>query len=309
MVNWNGWQDTLAAYKSLTISRFRDWEVFCVDNASTDGSLEALREPRPRFHLIESQVNLGFAGGCNLGIDAARRRGAKYVYLLNNDATVCEQTIELLVETSKSLGDVCALGTIVRVPSDGSLQFWGSRSSKEGFPVQFAPSEERFAQSPELIECDFILGASLFIPMSLIEEVGALDDRFFLNFEETDWCYRARRANFRCLVLKSAVVFHEGGAAIGNSEGPLQVYFMRRNWLLFCERNVSPARFALVYLRQVGGAMLRLAKMLAPGISPVESLAYRAHAIGTLDYMLRRFGDCPPVIRKMAKEFRALTGT
>jgi GT2 family glycosyltransferase len=308
LVNWNGWRDTLACYESLTSSSFRDWEVICVDNASTDESIAALREPRPRFRLIESQKNLGFAGGCNLGIEAARSRGAEYIYLLNNDATVCEQTLAVLVETSQSLGDACVLGTLVRVPSDGTLQFWGSRKSNEGLPMQFAPSEERLAQSPDLIETDFILGASLFIPRAILEKVGVLDDRYFLNFEETDWCYRARRANYRCLVLKNALVFHEGGAAIGHPEGPLQVYFTRRNRLLFCERNVSPPRFALLYLRQAAGALWRLMMALAPGASPALSLQYRAHAMGTFDYMLRRFGDCPPVIRKMASEYRDAIG-
>src|SRR3990167_1012568 len=84
MVNWNGWQDTLEAYESLKQSTFTDWEVICVDNASADDSVAMLQVERPRFHLVQSQENLGFAGGCNLAIAAAKQQGAEYIYLLNN---------------------------------------------------------------------------------------------------------------------------------------------------------------------------------------------------------------------------------
>lgn len=306
MVNWNGWRDTLAAYDSLKGSVYQDWEVVCVDNASTDESLAMLREARPRFLLIESQKNLGFAGGCNLAIAAAKARGAKYFYLLNNDARVNEQTLELLLDASQALGDACALGTVVRMPSNGSIQFWGSKELRAGQPVQFPASEERLAGAPELIETAFILGASLFIPSAVFEAVGGFDERYFLNFEETDWCYRARRAGFQCLVLKSAEVLHEGSASIGDPDGPLQVYFMRRNRLLFSERNVPPAQFAVLYLRQAAGAILRFLTTFAPGNSAATASIKRAHAMGTLDYTLRRFGDCPPIIRKMARDARSL---
>jgi GT2 family glycosyltransferase len=305
LVNWNGWRHTLAAYESLAKSSFRDWEILCVDNASEDESVAVLSEVRPRFRLIESKANLGFSGGCNLGIEEARRRGAKYVYLLNNDATVDEHTLARLVEASKSVDDACVLGTILRFPSNGTIQFWGGRQSPDGLPLWPAPSEEGLAQSPDLIESEFICGASLFMPMSVFDRIGGFDERFFLNFEETDWCFRARRANYRCLVVKSALVFHEGGLTIG--EGPLQTYFMRRNLLLCAERHAPPVRFAALYARQTAGAVLRLLKAILPGTSRASSLDYRAQAMGTFDYSLRRFGDCPSSIRKMAKEFRALS--
>jgi GT2 family glycosyltransferase len=307
MVNWNGWQDTLAAYESLKRSTHRAWEAIVIDNASSDASVSHLRGDKPQFVLLESLTNLGFAGACNLGVEAAKQRGADYVYFLNNDAVAEPRTLEILAATSKSLDDKAILGTVIRFSKDGRLQFWGSGQSKEGLPIWTPPSEERLAESPDLIEAAFIMGASLFVPVPALERVGPFDDRFFLNYEETDWCYRAREAGYPCLVVKNALVIHQGGATIGPPAGPMQVYFMRRNALLLAEKHCSPRQFALLYARQVASIFSRLLhSMIHPDKDPRYSkVASRANALATIDYIRRRFGDCPAVIRRMAAEHRA----
>lgn len=305
LVNWNGWEDTLAAFESLKASTCPDWEAIVIDNGSTDGSLAKLRGDKPRFVLVESPTNLGFAGACNLAVDTARRRGAEYVYFLNNDATAEPATLEILLRQSRELDDGAILGSVLRFADDGRLQFWGSHEHPSGLPVWTEASEERFAEAPALIPSAFIMGASLFVPMTILDRVGRFEDRYFLNFEETDWCYRARRLDYRCFVVKAAVARHKGGATIGHPQGPLQVYFMRRNRLLFCERHCSPGQFAIIYARQATGAVVRFVTGLLGIGSPASRMTARAHVIGTLDYTLRRFGDCPPLIRKMAADYRA----
>ncbi|WP_293351127.1 glycosyltransferase family 2 protein [Phenylobacterium sp.] len=307
MVNWNGWQDTLTGYESLAKSTYPAWELIVVENGSTDDSVTRLRGDRPRFHLVESPTNLGFAGACNVAVQAARERGADYVYFLNNDAAAEAGTLDTLAATSKSLDDAAVLGSVIRFSDDRSLQFWGSRQSKDGLPIWTPPSEERFAEAPALIESDFIMGASLFVPMPILDSVGPFDDRFFLNYEETDWCYRARAAGHRCLVVKDALVVHQGGATIGPPQGPMQIYFMRRNVLLLAEKHCTPRQYARLYVRQVLSIFSRLLRsMIGPGNDPRYSrTASWANAVATRDYMFRRFGDCPPIIRARAAKHRA----
>jgi len=306
MVNWNGADDTLTAFESLKQSSYPAWSLIVVDNASADDSVAKLRAARG-LRLVESAENLGFAGGCNLAIPAARELGAQYLFFLNNDATVNAETLENLVAASRTLDDREALGAVIRFERDGTLQFWGSRASAVGMPIWSPPSEALFAQAPELIETNFIMGASLFVPMQLLDEVGPFDERFFLNYEETDWCYRARRAGHRCLMVKNALITHKGGAAIGAASGPMQVYFMRRNALLLAEKHCTPKQYATLYVRQVASIFTRLlGSMLGRRDDPrFSKLAVRANALATRDYILRRFGDCPPIIRKMATAGRA----
>lgn len=307
LVNWHGWQDTLAAYESLKASTYPNWTAVVVENGSTDDSPARLRGDRPQYILVESPTNRGFAGACNLGVEAARAWNADYVYFLNNDATAGPDTIQALLDASRSLNDQTILGSVIRFADDNRLQFWGSHRSSGGLPIWNARSEELFAQAPELIDSDFIMGASLFAPMPILDKVGDFDERFFLNFEETDWCYRAGRAGHRCVVVKTALAFHKGGATIGAPYGPMQVYFMRRNVLLLAERHCTRKQFAILYVRQLFSVFRRLlgsrsGKATDPRLSKPAS---KANALATLDYTFRRFGDCPPIIRKMAAEARA----
>src|SRR3990167_4074799 len=145
LVNWNGWRDTLAAYESLTHSVHQDWEAIVIDNGSTDGSLAELRGDRDRFLLIESPTNLGFAGACNLGIEEARVRGADYIYLFNNDATVDPDTLGKLLTALQSVDDRAVVGSTIRFIENGRLQFWGAHKTRDELPV-WTPADEEIGR-------------------------------------------------------------------------------------------------------------------------------------------------------------------
>jgi GT2 family glycosyltransferase len=304
LVNWNGWQHSLNAYESLRSSTYENWVLIVVDNASADDSLTHLRALGPDVHLIESKENLGFAGGCNLARIKAEALGVDYLFLMNNDSVVTPQTIEELVRASESLQDKAILGSVVRYQS-GELQFFGSEQSKTlGYPVWRPASEEQFSNCDDLIPSDFIFGAALFVPIPIFKIVGAFDERFFLNFEETDWCYRARSIGFDCFVVKRAMTFHKGSASLGSISGPMQIYFLQRNELLFCEKNVSFGQLIRVYRKALRHSLGQLRRSL--GLHPQTRGGFepggKARLLAVRDYVLRRFGDCPPIIRKLAEE-------
>ncbi|MEO8896173.1 MAG: glycosyltransferase, partial [Rhizomicrobium sp.] len=91
-MNWNGWRYTVDACRSLDRSEYRDFRIIIVDNASADDSLAQLRAAVPQADIIANATNAGFSGGCNVGMRRAIELGCGYVFLLNNDATVNEQT-------------------------------------------------------------------------------------------------------------------------------------------------------------------------------------------------------------------------
>ena len=97
VLNWNGWRDTLECMRSLDSMEYRNWHAVIVDNGSTDDSAKRLREAYPTVPVIENGKNLGFAAGNNVGIRIARKEGADYVFVLNNDVTVFPDTLSQLV--------------------------------------------------------------------------------------------------------------------------------------------------------------------------------------------------------------------
>ncbi len=304
LVNWNGWRFSAEAYRSLLKSDFREWVLIIVDNASSDDSLVHLRGLGPEVHIIESPSNLGFSGGCNLALEMAEKLGVEFVFFLNNDSTVTPSTLGALVSASNYLLNNAILGAVVRYSVDGALQFFRAlSSSKSGIPEFEQPKEERLSAQKDLIESDFIYGAALFAPMSIVRSVGRFDERFFLNFEETDWCYRAKKKGFSCFVVKIAETFHKGSASLGAFHDPMQTYFIHRNRLLFCEKHATSLQLIRTYFKtlQVGQSLVRRAMGLSrnnpPGFSPWP----RPFFLALRDYILRRFGDCPPIVRELAR--------
>ena len=194
LVNWNGWTYTVAAARSLDQSDYRNLKIIIVDNASSDDSLAQLRAAIPHADIIANPVNAGFSGGCNIGIRRAIEQGCAYVFLLNNDALVENSTIAKLVDASKVKNDTALLGSSIVYVSSGEYQFFGSQTAavlggSDRFDIRF----QGHLLSQDFIKTDVVLGAALFLPAKVLDRTGLFDERFFLDYEETDLCYRARK--------------------------------------------------------------------------------------------------------------------
>lgn len=291
IINWNGGSDTAEAYRSLCASSYANWRLVIVDNASTDGSVALLEKLGPRVELIANPVNAGFSEGCNIALRSLTDED-EFVFLLNNDAAVRKDTISELVRAAAELGDA-VLGCCVYYRDGGALQFFGSQSSRRGDPHWFTWPEDRGRLEHRFIDSDFIFGAALFAPLRIFRQVGLFDERFFLTYEETDWCYRARAEGFRCVVVRDAAVDHVGSATMGSSQSGLQLYFLSRNRILFHERHSGA--------KMVARAMASLAvKALIAGFSELTGKRRqraRPRFLALRDYVLRRFGNCPGSLR------------
>jgi GT2 family glycosyltransferase len=305
LVNWNGWQDTVRAYRSLKASSCRDWVAIVVDNASTDGSADRLAEALPEALLVRHTSNAGFAGGCNLGLRQAEALQVQHVFLLNNDAMVTPRTLDALLDASTRLGGRAVLGGVVKFWPNGQLQFFGSRTHPgHGRPQWYTSPAELPRLDAPFIDTDFVLGAALFAPMDLVHAVGGFDERFFLTFEETDWCYRARRSGFLVKMVSAAVVEHAGGASLGAPDAPMQTYFLQRNQLLFSDKHASRAQRWRAYGQ--AGRLLARSLRRCLRFTPLPAIevdpSTQALLLALRDYLLRRFGDCPPAVRRLARQ-------
>jgi N-acetylglucosaminyl-diphospho-decaprenol L-rhamnosyltransferase len=200
----------------------RGCELIVVDNGSSDGTQALVREHFPEARLIE-QGNKGLGAGWNAGIEAA---GGRWLFFLNADAWVSGDGIAKLVQVLEREPTAAVAGPRLRYPN-GRLQ-----RSVRGFPTLWRLATEYFflrklAPRTKLLnafyaggfrhdrelEAEFLMGAAFLVRKQAIEQIGGLDERFFLFSEEVDWCYRFRQAGWKVVFTPAAEVVHVGGAA------------------------------------------------------------------------------------------------
>ncbi len=302
LLNWNGWRYTVEAARSLRSSPGISITTIIVDNASTDGSLEQLRVALPEAEIIAHPVNAGFAGGCNVGMRRALDLGCDYIFLLNNDAFVGAATIPELVAESRRLHDKVILGSVVRFAGSDEYQYFGSRyCNQSAHPVWFKSADDGGLLAQPLIETDFALGAALFVHRDIIKQVGMFDERFYLTYEDVDLCYRARKSGIGCAMVTRSIVYHHASVSMGPESAPLQTYFLTRNELLFSEKNIGWIQLLRLYCFRLGRLVLRILRSATNGTWSNPS--FRAMLLGYRDYLFRRFGECPPIIRRSTAAF------
>jgi GT2 family glycosyltransferase len=257
VVSWNGRDDTLDALESL-----RGIDTVVVDNGSVDGSADAIAERFPEVELIRAGVNLGFAGGNNAGIRRALDRGADWVLLVNNDATVEPGIVEALAAAAESRPDAGVLACKVLFADSDRLWYAGA-----GFnPYLGRSRHERFGKPDEpgtLRDTVRATGAGMAVSRAAIEKAGLLDEEFFLYAEDLEWCLRIKAAGFAVVYVPEARVRHRVTAASGGAGSPTASYYEARNVLAVVERHrplprgLTGARRALVVAPRVALAARR----------------------------------------------------
>lgn len=237
ILNWNQKDLTLECLESLAHLDYPNYRIVVVDNGSNDGEATAIRAQFPSVTVLENGRNLGFAEGNNVGIRYALSQGADYVLLLNNDTIVDPQMLKVLVRVAESDEQVAIVGPKIYY-YDEPETIWsaGGILRRFGTPVMLGVDEVDSGQHDELKEVDWISGCALLIKDSVIQQIGLIDARFFIYFEETDWCSRARRAGFKVLYVPQARMWHKIQPR-RQALSPRHVYLMTRNRLLFLQNS------------------------------------------------------------------------
>ncbi|MGE3297360.1 MAG: glycosyltransferase family 2 protein [Porticoccaceae bacterium] len=208
-LNWRGADDTLGCVESLRLLDYPNFRVLVVDNGSGDDSVARIAEVCPDIDLVETGANLGFAGGCNVGIRRALALGADYVWLLNSDTRADPRALTAMVEVAEADARVGAVGSLIcdRANPDRVLAWGGGRVD-----LRFGRPAHTLAQVADA-ELDYLTGASLLLRTRALEAVGLLDEGYFLYWEETDLCYRLREQGWRLAVASGSRVLHRAPGA------------------------------------------------------------------------------------------------
>lgn len=267
IINWNTRQMLLECIDS--VERHAEnlhYEIIVVDNASADGSVEAVRARFPQVQVMQNESNLGFAKANNRALKIMR---GKYAVLLNSDTLIMPGSIQILhgfMEKTPGSG-MCGPQLL---NSDGSFQksfdrfptLPGEFTSRtlirllapEYYRRQFLDKDAK-AVGPAKV--DFIIGACMFVRKEAIAKTGMLDEEYFFFYEEIDWCFRMRRAGWTVHHVPAARIVHFGG---GSTRG-LNLKARTESWrsrYLFFRKNLVSGRSGSLLLYALGAVQLFL---------------------------------------------------
>jgi GT2 family glycosyltransferase len=257
ILNWNGRHFLQQFLPSVMRSTYPKLRIIVADNASTDDSVDWLRENYPAIQVIQNLSNEGFAKGYNT---ALRQVQSDYYVLLNSDVEVTPGWIEpviRLMETDEQIG--ACQPKILSQKDPSSFEYAGASGGwidRFGYPFAkgrvFEYCEKDLGQYDKVQPCFWASGAAMFVRTTLYHEMKGLDEHFFAHQEEIDFCWRLQLWGYKVFTVPEAVVYHVGGGTLpaGNSR---KVYLNFRNNLIMMSRNlpfrksvwIIPVRLAL----------------------------------------------------------------
>lgn len=223
-------------------------EIIVVDNASKTNPIPAWALKYPSIKFIHSAINLGFAGGNNLGIKQAT---GDYLFLVNNDTEFTPGLIEKLVETLDSNDTVGMISPMIKYFSDKSLIQYAGYTPMNYFTCRNSCIGLRQKDEGQFdhitIPTAYCHGAAMMVRKQAIDQAGLMNEDFFLYYEEMDWCERVIKAGYQAWVNTNALIFHKESVSVGKKSA-LKAYFMNRNRILFMRRNVPLFNLVIFYI-------------------------------------------------------------
>jgi len=244
MLNWNSPEETVTAVESVLKMDYPNFHILVVDNGSTDNSVTELRKiTSSRVELLESAVNNGYTGGCNLGLARALELDAAYVWLLNNDAVVAPETLSSLValaQTDPRIGlatpVIASLDEVPHITFAGGVCDMNAALYEETNDIAIAQQ-----WATERPKAGLVIGTAMLIRTRLIREIGMLDESFFMYYEDIDYSARSLKAGYRNVVDWSSVVYHLEKNRNTNPLGmkPHYWYYIARNESRFWRKHLG----------------------------------------------------------------------
>lgn len=233
-VNYNGLNDTCALIDSIPFNE--DMEVIVVDNGSREDEASMLQTQYPYIKTIRSDQNLGFAGGNNLGIKAAK---GKYLFLINNDTVFKEFNPHVLIKRLESFPKIGMVCPKIRFAWDNHpIQFAGytmlSAITVRNHAIGFGEEDRGQYDAPH--QTPYAHGAAMMLKREVIDKVGLMPECFFLYYEELDWSMMITRAGYEIWYEPASTIYHKESQSTGQNS-PLRTYYITRNRLLLVKRN------------------------------------------------------------------------
>jgi GT2 family glycosyltransferase len=287
ILNTNRRDDALECLDSLEKNAYRNLDVIVLDNASVDGSVEAIRENYPQVEIIQLTGNLGYAGNNNVGITAAMEKSADWVFVLNEDTILKSDCLTHLVEAGELDSRIGVVGPMVYHHDEPDvIQSAGGKLGRHWESFHLAKNEAECGQFMQPHEVDWISGCAIMVRRAVIEEVGKIDERYFYYWEETEWCIRAGKSGWRVVHVPQAKLWHKG-VQRDYRPAPHVTYYDTRNRLLTLSKHRAPL---LVWLFVYGELLRTLTSWTLRPKWRMMRQHRNALWKGILDFKRRRWG-------------------
>lgn len=238
---------TLKCVQSVQKSNYEDIRIYVVDNNSGDGLKEEI-ENIEGIKFIQTGANLGFTGGNNIGIKEALKDGAGFIFMLNPDTEVEPTCIS---EGLKVMEDaqVGVVGPKILFPDKKTIWYAGGILDELNVIGSHRGVDEKdCSQYDAEEETDYVSGAAMLVRAEVFEKIGLFDERYFLYYEDSDFCHRAKQSGFKIMYAPKAVLFHQNAKSTGLGS-TLQDYYISRNRFLFASKFL-PLRTQLALLKE-----------------------------------------------------------
>lgn len=245
IVNWNSFPVTANCLESLKELDYPDFEVVVVDNGSEDDSVIRFEGDFPEVTLLQNAENRGFTGGNNTGIQYALDKGIDLIMLLNNDTIITPAFAGVLIKRLMADESIGAVQPKIMYNQERDV-IWNAGGFFNAFfflSKTRGLDEKDIGQYDQPIDVDWITGCCFLIRSEVVRQIGLLDDKFFIYYEDSDWSFKIRNAGLRMRYEPQAVIYHEVGMSNENRKGhnegnvsPFTHYMVVRNHLFMVRR-------------------------------------------------------------------------
>jgi GT2 family glycosyltransferase len=266
IVNWNQPELTAECIHSLLGQAGIEIQIILVDNGSSDGSTQILRQKFPDIQIQATHENLGFAMAANIGIRRSIKVGVRYILLMNNDAIADEHMVARLLEQRTSTTGILAP---VIYHYEHPEKVWSIGGMLRPLIIERTDDAQRYDENKTsalaFLEKDFVTGCCMLIPDETFERVGMLDERFRMYYDDADFCYRVREHGYLIQVVPAAKAWHHIAASSEGKDTPNERYWMARSSVLFFRKHASGPKSILIFIYRAASAVKMGIRLLAKG--------------------------------------------
>lgn len=286
VVHFGEKSETLRCLQSLEKIRYTDFSVFLIDNGTGKITAEDVKRFSLPITCIVSHKNLGYAGGNNLGIKRALAQNYQYILLLNNDTQVSPGIIEVLLRQQQK-ENAGITGCIITYAHNRERIWFGGGELNTFFCLtRHTQMDQKLpTQNTGSRRTDFITGACMLVNREVFEAAGLLPEKYFLYWEDVDFCVKARQHGFSCVITNEALVQHSVSSSTGrkgsNMLTPLRAYYYARNPFIFIKENGLPIISGIF-----GQVFMRLPRNFLLIKTPSGVVSYMQGLLDGLGYLL-----------------------
>jgi GT2 family glycosyltransferase len=297
ILNWNNWNDTIECIESVYRIKYSNYDVILVDNGSTNDSVKQIKQhfneldenkldhfisplDGPKYmaelnlkllsspiensngkhaiFLIETNKNLGFSEGNNIGIRfCCKNLNPDYILLLNNDVIVDPDFLDELVQAGEKMHEIGFVGPkIYYFDYNGRkdvISFAGaSIDLLRGWFMIFGIDQMDNGQLDDQKIVDLLQGSCILVKRKVVKDIGLLDPVYFFYWEDADWCIRGKKYNWSSLYAPAAKIWHKGGKASTGMKNTFQIFYFARNRIIFMRKNSESKKYFIFLLYYFG---------------------------------------------------------